>query len=191
MLIQNLSLDQLEIYSAIPISFMVNSILSVAPIDDGLGGIRLTEQPVSQPWVKNYDAEETPLDWEKQFDLANWGIFIAYEESQPVGGAAVALNTPKVNMLEDRKDLAVLWDIRVLPDRRGMGIGKALFLHSADWARRQGCSQLKIETQNINVPACKFYCSMGCELGMIHRYGYAAIPAVADEAMLFWYYKLS
>jgi hypothetical protein len=50
---------------------------------------------------------------------------------------------------------------------------------------------MKIETQNVNVAACRFYASMGCELGAINRYGYAGVPAVAHEAMLLWYYKLT
>jgi GNAT superfamily N-acetyltransferase len=83
--------------------------------------------------------------------------------------------------------LAVLWDIRVQPERRGRGVGKALFYASVDWACRRGCRQLKVETQNVNVAACRFYASQGCELGAIHRYGYAGHPQVGHEAMLLWY----
>jgi GNAT superfamily N-acetyltransferase len=60
-----------------------------------------------------------------------------------------------------RSDLAVLWDIRVQPERRGRGVGKALFYASVDWACRRGCRQLKVETQNVNVAACRFYASQG------------------------------
>jgi len=49
---------------------------------------------------------------------------------------------------------------------------------------------LKVETQNINVPGCRFYAKQGCELGAIHRYGYAGCPDIAHEAMLFWYLEL-
>jgi streptothricin acetyltransferase len=49
---------------------------------------------------------------------------------------------------------------------------------------------MKIETQNVNVPACRFYQRMGAYLGEIHRHGYAAIPAVAHEVMLNWYLDL-
>ena len=69
--------------------------------------------------------------------------------------------------------------------------GKALFKAAEDWARRHACTQLKIETQNINVPACRFYHAVGARLGCIHRYGYAGVPAVAHEAMLFWYVDLT
>jgi len=69
---------------------------------------------------------------------------MAEEAGNYVGGAAVAFNTNGVNMLEGRSDLAVLWDIRVRPERRGRGVGKALFHASADWARPRGCHQLKV-----------------------------------------------
>jgi GNAT superfamily N-acetyltransferase len=185
-----ISPDSLDQYAAIPISFWVTSIYNIEPTEGGLAGFRLVEQPILQPWLKDYDSDESPLDWQKKFDISKWGLFIGVDGVTPIAGAAVALNTPGVNMLEGRKDLAVLWDIRVHPDRRGQGIGRSIFLLAAEWARKQGCKQLKIETQNVNVPACKFYVKMGCELGMIHKYGYAAIPENAHEAMLFWYYPL-
>ena len=93
-------------------------------------------------------------------------------------------------MLVGRKDLAVLWDIRVHPDRRRSGIGTQLFKHAVKWAQSRGCTQLKIETQNINVPACEFYVKQGCHLGEINRYGYAGHQDVQHEVMLIWYLDL-
>jgi ribosomal protein S18 acetylase RimI-like enzyme len=75
-------------------------------------------------------------------------------------------------MLAGRQDLAVLWDIRVHPDYQGNGVGKQLFDYGVQWARARNCSQLKIETQQDNVKACKFYAGQGCPLGEINRYGY-------------------
>jgi hypothetical protein len=50
---------------------------------------------------------------------------------------------------------------------------------------------MKIETQNINVDACRFYARMGCELGAIHRRAYiTALAELAKEAMLLWYFDL-
>jgi GNAT superfamily N-acetyltransferase len=97
-------------------------------------------------------------------------------------------------MLEGRDDLGVLWDIRVAPGYKRHGIGKALFDASVQWCREQGFKMLKIETQNVNVPACRFYASQGARLGAIHRFAYAdaawSYPDVRDEVMLLWYYKL-
>ena len=102
----------------------------------------------------------------------------------------MAFRSPKVNVLEGRTDLAVLWDLRVHPDRRGEGIGTKLFGHAAEWSREKGCRELKVETQDVNVPACRFYAKHGCRLGRIDRYGYAGDPRVADEVMLVWYLGL-
>jgi len=188
--IQKIPANRLGEYAAIPIRFQVRSRYQVEQFMEGVGGLLMREVKVVPPYFKDYDIDETPLDWPNKFDIANWGIFLAKEEEKAVGATAVAIDTPDATMLEGRRDLAVLWDIRVRPERRGTGIGKALFRHAAAWARARGCRQMKIETQNVNVPACRFYIHMGCELGMVHRYGYAGIPAVADEAMLFWYLKL-
>jgi len=46
---------------------------------------------------------------------------------------------------------------------------------------------MKVETQNINVPACSFYRRMGCTLGSIDRFAYAELP---DEAQLIWLKEL-
>jgi len=87
-------------------------------------------------------------------------------------------------MLEGRADLACLWDLRVHPDYRGKGVGHQLYNRAIAWARERQCRQLKVETQNINVPACRFYARQGCELGGINRYAYGA---VLDEIQLLWY----
>jgi GNAT superfamily N-acetyltransferase len=179
-------------YSRVPIAFEVQSVLEVERARGGLGGLALTEVAVTRPYSKDYDASPQggPQRWPEGFDLKNWGIFIGYHEGSPVCGATVAHDTPGVHMLGGRRDLAVLWDIRVLPGLRRSGVGTEIFTHAADWARRRGAVQLKIETQNINVPACRFYSGRGCELGEINLHAYAGDPEAADEVMLVWYLDL-
>ena len=168
----------------------VKSVLEPVLVNYGLGGILLRETPVEKPYIKDYDSyEETPLDWPKKFDVSKWVFLLAMMNGvTAVGAAAVAFDTTGVFMLEARKNLAVLWDIRY--DRR-RGVGIMLFRYAANWSRAQGCTQMKIETQNINVPACRFYQRMGATLGEIHRFGYAAVAEVAHEVMLCWYLDLA
>jgi GNAT superfamily N-acetyltransferase len=92
-----------------------------------------------------------------------------------------------LTLLERRRDLSVLWDIRVAPDARGKGIGSALFERVEAWAKANGCCQLKVETQNINVRACDFYARHGCELRVVHDGAYPALP---EETQLLWYKDL-
>ena len=176
-------------YESIPSAFEVKTILEVELVDGGLGGMILHEIPV-QPYIKDYDAgDELPTDWPKRYDMTKWGFFLAVMGGTPVGAAAVEFETTGVFMLEARWELAVLWDIRVRPEARGAGI--LLFRHAAEWSKRHGCIQMKMETQNVNVPACRFYQRMGARLGEIHRHGYAAIPAVSHEVMLNWYLDIT
>lgn len=192
--IERVDAEALPLYATIPISFTVSSAFRVEAVDGGLGGFALIEEPVTEPYVKwtHHDQgdDPDPLLWPREFDVSHWGFFLALEAGRPAGGSVVAVDTPAVHMLENRPDLAVLWDIRVRPDLRRHGLGTRLFQAAAEFSRQSGCTQLKIEAQNVNVPACRFYASQGCELGAVHRYFYAAVPAVAHETALFWYLTL-
>ena len=178
----------LEEYAGIPIAFEVGRVLDVA--DPGTGEFVLTERRLDVPYVKDYDAinGEAPARWARRFDVSPWGLLAARVEGRRVGGAAVAFNSPGLDMLEGRGDLAVLWDIRVSPEARGQGVGSALFRAAAAWAGARGCRQLKVETQNINVAACRFYARLGCMLAAVHRVAYPELP---DEIQMLWYKDLS
>jgi GNAT superfamily N-acetyltransferase len=192
--VQEISSDQFPRYDAIPNRYEVRSVFRVEAIDGGLGGFRLVEERIANPYVRDYDShgDDNPTAWSADFDLDRWGIFLATDDGErPVGGAAVAVDAAVYPMDRfQRRDLAVLWDIRVHPDHRGRGVGSKLFRHAADWARRRRYGQLGLETDSANVPACRFYHRQGCELGAIHRFGYAGVPEVADNAMLLWYLEL-
>lgn len=172
-------------YAAVPIAFEVRRVLDVTTID---GGFALSERAVDVPYVKDYDADDGgPARWLERFDLSGWGLVGARRDGRLVGGAAVAFDTSGLMMLEGRRDLAVLWDIRVAPDARGQGVGAALFRAAEAWAAARGCRQLKVETQNVNLPACRFYARQGCVLGAIHRFAYPGLP---HEVQLLWYRDL-
>lgn len=181
-------LSSLEEYATISISFEVRLVLDVADTAKSLNEFVLTERSLDIPYIKDYDAinGEHPVQWASRFDVSNWALFVARWEGRRVGGAIVAYNTPDI--LEGRADLAVLWDIRVSPEVRGQGVGVALFRTVEAWARVRGCRQLKVETQNINVPACRFYARQGCVLTAVNRLAY---PELQDEIQLLWYKDLT
>jgi GNAT superfamily N-acetyltransferase len=176
-------------YGRLPISFRVESVFEVIPIDGGLGGLALTERGVDQPYVKDYDAiaGNAPACWTARWDLSTWGVLTAAVQGCRVGGAVVAFDTKGVEMLEGRKDLAVLWDLRVDPDHRHKGVGCSLFQAAVAWARARGCRQIKAETQNINVSACRFYAKQGCVLRAINQLAYPDCPG---ETQFLWYKEL-
>lgn len=185
--------NQLVDYAKVPMVCHVKSMLAIEEFDGGIGGLSIRERPVQVPYTKDYDAyrDGGPLNWPARFDISRWGMWIARERGEAVGGAAVAWNTPGVEMLEGRSNLAVLWDIRVRAANRRQGVGTALFQEAARWARSKGCQLMKIETQNVNVPACRFYAKSGCILGRIDRSAYLQWPDLAGEVMVLWYLDLS
>jgi GNAT superfamily N-acetyltransferase len=193
LVIEEIGAELYPLYAAIPIAYTVESVLRVEVLDGGLGGLQLVEEKLPTAYVKDYDKQgnDRPSAWVSEFDLSRWGILLARDGGHPVGGAAVAVGAG-VYLLDrfQRQDMAVLWDIRVAPDQRRRGTGKELFWRAADWARARGFGQLGIETQNVNVAACRFYARQGCELGAIHRFGYSGCADVAQEAMLLWYLDL-
>jgi GNAT superfamily N-acetyltransferase len=177
-------------YGTIPIAFEVTSRLAVRPgVESGLGGLLLVVEPVALPYTKDYDSDkgEGPTRWHRRWNLSRWCILAAFDGEERVGGAVLARDTRGVNMLEGRSDLAALWDLRVRPEHRGCGVGHALFGAAKDWARARGCRELKFETQNINVVACRFYARQGCELRSIVQGAYPELPA---EVQLLWYKRL-
>ena len=183
-------LSALVEYARVPIAFTVDRVFDVTNLDGDPSRFALSERSLEAPYEKDYDriAGDAPLDWPHRFDLSRWTLFMARLDTRIAGCAAVAFDTPEVTMLEGRRDLAVLWDLRVAPDARRQGIGAALFASVEAWARRHRCLQLKIETQNTNVPACRFYERQGCQLRAIHR---AAYPELPEEIQLLWYKDLS
>lgn len=177
-------IDDLRRHGEISIAFEVLTVFDVELRDAGLGGVLLVERPVDVPWVKDYDAADGgPKRWSSRFDVSNWGLLGAYHDERRIGGAVIAFDTRNLYMLRGRRDLTVLWDLRVAHDARRSGAGAALFRASEAWARERGCSALEVETQQVNVPACRFYARMGCSLAAIDRYAYADLP---HETRLIW-----
>lgn len=164
--------DDLAAYAEVPIAFEGRSRLDLDALREG----RFVELP-TPPFRKDYDALESPLEWPHRFDVRNWTRLVVEG-----GGAVVAWNTPGIDMLEGRTDLAVLWDIRVAPARRGQGVGRALVTEAVEWARERGCVEMKVETQDVNVAACRFYAATGFLLSEIVPDAYAGL----DETMLLW-----
>ena len=183
------SVSTLSEHGHVPIAFEYERILELRIMDNGLGGFVFSERHLAASQIKDYDAieAERPASWAEQFDVSRWGFIVARANGERIGGAVIAFDSAGVDMLERRRDLAVLWDIRVHPAWRGQGVGTSLFEAAERWAAQRGCSQLKVETQNTNLAACRFYAGQGCILGAINRLAYPNMP---NEVQMLWYKDL-
>jgi len=174
-------------YAGISIAFEVSRVLDVSA--DPRGGFILSERVLEVPYIKDYDGhpDDAPAQWARRFDLTNWALLVARVDGRRVGGAAVVFDPAGVTMLEGRPDVTLLQDIRVSAEVRGFGVGSALFQAAEAWARARGCRRLEIETQNVNVAACRFYARQGCRLESIDRFAYPDLP---NEVQLIWIKEL-
>ncbi|HXQ77814.1 MAG TPA: GNAT family N-acetyltransferase [Gemmatimonadaceae bacterium] len=181
--------EALDVYASIPIAYAFTEVLDPDIASSPGSLLPFGSRTLNEPRAKDYDREpgNHPLDWPKRFDLRDWAFVTARSGDHLVGGAVVVAGSPNIEMLEGRDDLALLWDIRVVPEARGHGVGTALLASGAAWARARGARQLKVETQNTNVQACRFYASHGFRLKSVRRGAYPELP---DEVELLWYKDL-
>lgn len=172
-------------YATVSIAFTVDSILDREALEAIRRGILFTPTPVDHPYVKDCDEYpgNRPEDWSKRFDLSRWGFLTAWADGKCVGGAVVVLEDDRADLLNGFPGAALLWDLRVAPGLRGRRIGSALVSGAERWAGDRGANQMVVETQNVNVVACRFYQSRGYSLTRINPQAYAGFP---EEIQLLW-----
>jgi ribosomal protein S18 acetylase RimI-like enzyme len=175
--------SELNQYALVRSSFQTDVFLDVVR---NVNGFELNERRLDRPYRKDYDALDDPNTWSGLFNTSNWIVMSALvgeTEQTRIGGAVGAFNTAGVDMLEGRSDLLVLWDIRVSSGAHRQGVGSTL-LHSLEaWGRLRNCREIKVETQNTNIAACRFYARHGFRLGEANRGAYAELP---NELQLIW-----
>lgn len=189
--LEMISPQRLAEYAQVPSICHVQTTLEVDDIALDASGSQLAgllrEIPHAAPYTKDYDSYShgSPLAWPRQFDLSSWAFWLARMDEQIVGATAVYTEG----------DIATLWDLRIAEDARRQGIARTLFRAAADWARSRGCHQLHVETQDVNVPSCRFYAAQRCYLGQIDRAAYQFSPEpdraqIEREMKLVWYKDL-
>lgn len=182
--VQEAPIETIAELARIPIAFLVERIYDVRAVG-GPNRFTLSERVVRPPYVKDYDQINGagPSYWASCYDVRRWGFLQLRSAGQLVGGGLIAFDTPGVELLEGRRDAAAVWDIRIAPAMRRQGLGAMLFQAAEQWARRHNCVVLKVETQNNNVPACRFYQRQGCNLTGVN---FNAYPPLPDEVQLIW-----
>ena len=164
----------LEAYGEVPSAFLVRRVLVPVVRAGCLGGLGLEERPVADAWWKDYDAIEgnAPASWPAHHDVSSWRVLAALAGHRRVGGAVV---TPP----PAGAGAAILHDLRVRPENRGAGVGRALFEAAAGLVAAAGWRGLEVETQDVNVAAFHFYVEVGCELRAIEADAYPRCPGEA------------
>lgn len=85
---------------------------------------------------------------------------------------------------------AWVWNIMLDHSIRRQGLGRTLIEHALAWSRQRGLRALMLETQTNNVPACRFYASLGFQLVGLNTVFYSNEDVREGEVALFWAYLL-
>ena len=104
-------------------------------------------------------------------------IFFADVDGKPAG---------QIKLVPWWNKFAYVEEITVDTDFRGKGVGHALMTRAIEWAKGQNFPGLTLETQDNNVPACRFYEKCGFVLGGFDLYAFKNLDN-ASEIALYWY----
>lgn len=173
----------LSAYASIPIAFEVRERLD--PASTRLDGQQLRSVPVTPPYVKDYDALplNAPSSWSTRFNLSRWTFLAAFISERRVGGEIVIAEPGELLDESVPPSYALLWDLRVAPAHRGRGVGSALLNDAVTRMRIAGAAGIAIETQDINVPACRLYAACGFAVTKVVPQAYSGL---LGETKLIW-----
>jgi streptothricin acetyltransferase len=153
-------------------TFIVDSRLVLSAQD---GRISYSIVPVA-PREKSYPPEQK--DYHIYLYDPDKVVFFAYGDGDLAG---------QIRVWKYWNAYAYIDDIAVDPKHRRQGVGRALIQNAIAWAKAKGCPGLMLETQDINVAACRLYESCGFELGGFDRFLYKGLHPATDEIALYWY----
>jgi ribosomal protein S18 acetylase RimI-like enzyme len=128
------------------------------------------------PYVKRYDLEIH--DAQAYLEKPDHAAWLAYVDGRIAG---------QILVHENWNRFAIIWDIAVDPPFRRRGIGRQLIAEADAWARGRGLTGIMLETQNINVAACRLYERCGFVLGGFDACLYRGVMPGTREIALFWY----
>jgi len=172
----NITLRQMDLQSIHQVDrFNRNSIVNsklVLHLEDG----KLTYSIVPvEPYEKTLSIE--PEDYTTFIDNPQKVIFFADVDGQPAG---------QIKLIPWWNKFAYVEELVVDTEFRGKGVGHGLMTLAIEWAKHHNFPGLTLETQDNNVPACKFYEKCGFVLSGFDLYAYRNLSN-ASEIALYWY----
>lgn len=165
-------------------TYKSNTILTLERGGDGIEiGWQLVERTLAKPFDKGplYDFNESAQD-EIRERLSRPDD--TYQRVADYEGRLVGIADAEI---QQWNNTIFLWNLMIDLNYRGQGLGRRLWHRVVEFARDSEVRAITAETQNTNVPACRFYLRMGCKLTGFNEALYANDGANREIA-LFWMY---
>lgn len=134
------------------------------------------EELFSKPYFKQYENED--IDTTYALDTSK-AVFLYYVDDLCIG---------QIRLCSNWNGYALVEDIGVSKDWRQKGIGTELLEKAVEWAKQNNHIGLMLETQDVNISACRFYAKNNFIIGGVDSMLYSKYPS-ANEKAIFWYYK--
>jgi streptothricin acetyltransferase len=129
-----------------------------------------------EPYQKRYAIDEK--DYPSYISNPNKTIYFAYVDGQVAG---------QIGVIKHWNAYAWIDDFAVDLHFRQLGVGRAMMQRVVNWAKVRHLPGIMLETQDINVPACRFYENFGFRLYGFDTYLYKGLNPNTDEIALYWY----
>ncbi|MFN7252416.1 MAG: GNAT family N-acetyltransferase [Anaerobacillus sp.] len=137
---------------------------------------KYTEELFSKPYFKKYEDEEIDIGY---IEGERKVVFFYYAENNCIG---------QIRLRGNWNGYAYVEDVAVAKEYRKNGVGTALLNKAFEWAKENNFCGLMLETQDINVSACRFYSKNNFIIGSIDTMIYSNL-STANEIAILWYYK--
>lgn len=144
----------------------------VPKYEDGIWSY--SEELFKEPYHKQYDRDS--ID-DSYIHDKNKAVYFYYEEEQCLGQIRLFANWNGYGLIEE---------IMVSKGSRNRGIGTALLNQAAAWAKENNLIGLMLETQDVNLLACRFYASHNFIIGAVDTMLYSKFPTAHEKAVI-WY----
>ncbi|MFJ7156493.1 GNAT family N-acetyltransferase [Streptomyces sp. NPDC101118] len=156
-------------------SFTTDTVLDVVVTSDGFG---IRERAVDPPVRKVFPPEEhdeQSLGPDVAADARTVVALDGGEDGRVCGFVAVRYAPWNRRLTVE--------DIEVAPGHRGLGIGRALMEHAAEFGRERGAGHLWLEVSSVNVPAVRAYRRLGFLFCGLDTHLYDGTPAAGEIAL--------
>ncbi|HIQ59101.1 MAG TPA: GNAT family N-acetyltransferase [Candidatus Merdivicinus intestinavium] len=151
----------------------------IPSLTEGEWGYR--EELFDTPGTKCYPDEER--DYSLYINSPDRAVFLDYEGKACAGQIVLRADWNRYVFVED---------ICVAAAFRGRGIGTSLMKRAACWGKERGLRGIALETQDVNLLACRFYRRFGMRLGGVNTMLYRQFDKpVCGETALFWYLEFT
>ena len=177
--------------SSIELVVPTDELVAAAQSLDGTIRVGTIAQPRLDAGLPTYDV--IPVEpFTKRYGLPPDELRDAIAHTQ--GSAILARSGDRVvgrlRISEHWNRYAWIEDLVVDAGSRRLGAGRALMAWAEGWARSRGLPGIMLETQNVNVAACRFYERCGFVLGGFDQWLYRGFDPDTIEVAFFWYRDL-